>query len=1538
MSENNKSYRIRTNVGSEYNGDLNLDINLLQDYDIFEILSLKIETESLYKYHTSKYGCVVGRVLANGGVGVPNAKISMFIKANETDLDDPVLSYLYPYTNTRDKNRDNIRYNLLTDKKTDDCHQNVGTFPNKRLVLDDDNVIDIFDKYYKFTTTSNESGDYMIFGVPVGENTLHCDIDLSDIGILSQKPRDMLYKGYTMQQFENASMFKKDENIDNLAQIISQDSSIYVNPFWGDEAENEGQIKITRKDIDVSYKFEPTCIFIGSIVSDEKSNSISKNCIPHERMGKMDRLTTGKGTIEMIRKTLGGGVESKIIQGNELIDGNGTWCYQIPMNLDYVITDEYGKLVPTDDTERGLPTRTRVRFRVSLADYESDYATNHLVKVLVPNNPQMIDEGQQSGHLNFDYEFGDKTTDESYRDLFWNNVYSVKSYIPRFQKGNRQRNKNFTGFKAVNVNGGNNPIPYNNMRVNLTFLFVFQCLIFKSLVIILKTLNKIIRVLNKLTCTSSKTTLGFGSGLVYLTLDGGMCPSLDGNYVAPGTEKADNQHDIITHTYKNVFGDEYTISTNSSSVEVDKGTAGISDERSADGKNGYLTSAGTIETSFIDDDDTQQEMLIFNNEDYFVKCVELQFALEYEVIQFDFYNDWINGMIYIPRWMAEVKRNKDKVYYCGNNFKQYRRLVQQCAVGYDSGGTIAQDNFGCRGGGKQFCHKKPGRRFVSVFGPDRGIVKKTTTSLGQNVYYLRPSEIISKQSNTGRRGGIPYKVNLFSTDIILLGSVNKCNQYGLPTVDGYPSSSYLMPPPTGELVSDTQEMGVSGKFISTSGDCDASTETMIEWMETQIQMQISDLYNSDGIGGYDRNYHSFWWYNHDDSLNKVMNVLQRIGNVSFSTNNIGENYYKYYYEKSYDKKSDEYLVDESLYAISQQGLNFYDGNNDVFNPEEIHEENFYDYYLKLKEENGITGCTDVNFEGVLSACTDYYLDVAKAVVYLAFYNHNNINNNVLDDVILNTISKNPTPNSFFNSQDDEGNNEYELLSAITGTSLSITYGGNTCVFDNYCKFIYANVGDPTANCYSIFGYGTYNGESEKHKIYYVYDGSKSPVEESIGKITETETAYGYSLDHDGTHHTYEVNRHFRRRLYNKLFGYDFGVIHYPGLIEAKILKDIWEQLYYNGKIDGYNYNITKFYKFNKKTVYEENFDNGLLDGVSGNPEDNNLEIAGIDWGYNPFVSGKDDDKTTNVSKQIAGHFLEIGCTYSLTNLKSCVNLTRICELGSEMSQGHYYWDNANNEWKLIDPSGFIAQREISDVGIRTTFAALNSNKLKTIYDTNTGYLKYDFHPYIANKFGGEWKNRLQSGSDEFNTLVNTYGLMDGKSKSYKAFRFGTENDDIRSKFALMNTEYASGGYIYDNLFYLPQYENSFYFYFGLKDGNTAIDRLYSEYYSKCDNNDVDEDITLEKTNIEAVVTYYNDELTSGDTLYSADTVDNFNNNNLETYKTRTYQELFGNPPSGKIFSDKWVDSDGRIIDVNSPIYNLKDNITLTPKFETNLNN
>ena len=441
---------------------------------MFEILSLKLNQTNSYKTYESDYGVIVGRVTANGGFDVPNAKVSVFIEVSDDDeLKDRLL---YNFTSTSDTDYDGIRYNLLPDFVDDACHQNVGTFPNKRLVLDNKDVIEMFDKYWKYTTTTNHAGDYMIYGVPTGSQQIHVDVDLSDCGILSQRPRDMIGKGYNANMFESPNKFKSSTNLNSLAQIISQDRGVYVYPYCGDVSDGEDKFSITRCDINLEYKFESYAVFMGSIVTDKGSNAIGKNCTGTEQNGKMSDLIAGEGTIEMIRKTIDGKVEEFPIMGNRLIDGDGVWCYQIPMNLDYVTTDEFGNLVPTDNPDKGIATRTRVRFRISLDENPNDATARKRARYLVPNNPR-LGEGDFDETLEADYEFGSATREESYCDMFWNKVYTVKNYIPKLQKNSKETNRKHTGIKLVNHYGDNNPMPYNALTIKLSFTYRIICVI-----------------------------------------------------------------------------------------------------------------------------------------------------------------------------------------------------------------------------------------------------------------------------------------------------------------------------------------------------------------------------------------------------------------------------------------------------------------------------------------------------------------------------------------------------------------------------------------------------------------------------------------------------------------------------------------------------------------------------------------------------------------------------------------------------------------------------------------------------------------------------------------------------------------------------------------------------------------------------------------------------------------------------------------------------------------------------------------------------
>ena len=51
-------------------------------------------------------------------------------------------------------------------------------------------------------------------------------------------------------------------------------------------------------------------------------------------------------------------------QGGQVIDDNGTWLVDLPMNLDYITTNEFGERIISNDPNVGIPTKAKYRFKI----------------------------------------------------------------------------------------------------------------------------------------------------------------------------------------------------------------------------------------------------------------------------------------------------------------------------------------------------------------------------------------------------------------------------------------------------------------------------------------------------------------------------------------------------------------------------------------------------------------------------------------------------------------------------------------------------------------------------------------------------------------------------------------------------------------------------------------------------------------------------------------------------------------------------------------------------------------------------------------------------------------------------------------------------------------------------------------------------------------------------------------------------------------------------------------------------------------------
>lgn len=774
----NKSFRVKYDQNNTVD---HLKVKIGQDFDFLEVLSLKIRQEDAYKLYTSDYGVIVGRVLANDGFGIPNAKVSIFIKNQNVD-NSTNTGVLYPYTSTSSKNSSNVRYNLLPSEKVNKCHQNVGTFPTKNTLLDNNELVNSFDDFYKYTTVTNESGDYMIFGSPVGTQQIHVDIDLSDIGVLSQSPRDMEYKGYGVKQFDSPNKFKKSTNLDSLPQIITENTSVFVYPFWGDP--NQGEIAISKKNINLQYKFEPTCVFMGSIFTDSTKAGMGKTCNPSKLSGNMSDMITSQGSIEMIRETIDGKIENFSISGNRLINNDGVWCYQIPMNLDYVITDELGNIVPTNDPTKGIPTRTKARFRVTLDDNGDSFVQSKTGSYLIPNNPKSIEEE--------DYQFDSNCKSTSFVNLMWNKVYSVKNYIPRISKSgflaDISIDRRFNGLKSTNYHGANSPAPYNNIFIDINLRFMLMCFLSTFLIRITGLINRYI--INTLTTLIYVPFIIIDRGFI------GDCQLVDQvDYIAPIDSAILNTHvqgyqlqTTKLSAYNLKYSKEIIMSTVDNQFNPSLNKASVCDINKGSHNALYINDNGVVFNS-----DTKVSITFEKEYDYnpngltnnAISCIETQLSSESQVVNFDFNNDWVNGGLYAPRFLTKNKKNKktgkvDSVF-CGswlyNNYNNLY-LVQTCAVSINKTGDFpsSKSNSDCYE--KENCYKSS-----SMLNIGRGIIKENKPD---NIFYYRSIEF--EDASYGTKYIQP-------TGIILLGSLNDCDMDGIPQLHQLlPQTSFKLPP------------------------------------------------------------------------------------------------------------------------------------------------------------------------------------------------------------------------------------------------------------------------------------------------------------------------------------------------------------------------------------------------------------------------------------------------------------------------------------------------------------------------------------------------------------------------------------------------------------------------------------------------------------------------------------------------------------------------------------------------------------------------
>jgi hypothetical protein len=497
------NFRIRTEIGKDKIVNFQLDQNI----EFLEILSFKIRQSDVYTLDCANYGVVVGRVTANNGFGIPNARVSIFIPLSDDDSDNELITSIYPYKTITEKNEDGYRYNLLPYKPSYPGHVATGTFPTIDDVMFDGQAIEVYEKYYKYTVKTNSSGDYMMFGVPIGSYSILMDLDLSDMGEYSLTPQDLIRMGMATEgQFDN-NQYQQSTDLSSLPQIVSISKGINISPLWGDSETCDSSINRSDFDLrdDVNIDIQPTAIFIGSIFSTASNKRIRSNCKPKDDFGNLCGLETGPGSILAIRQTLNKDEKGLPIletyRVGNVIDSDGSWVVELPMNLEYVITNENGDKIITNDPSIGIPTKGKYRFKIKweqstkiseqtkrayfLVPNIKEYGWNNL-GTIDPMNSNNDNKNQLAGSYYFGLDWSGYTNSDAAircEDTFYefksNKVYTVSSLIDQYRGGSSKGN--FIGIKEIadtSCDATINKYPVNDGVRNFDFLFFLFSILF----------------------------------------------------------------------------------------------------------------------------------------------------------------------------------------------------------------------------------------------------------------------------------------------------------------------------------------------------------------------------------------------------------------------------------------------------------------------------------------------------------------------------------------------------------------------------------------------------------------------------------------------------------------------------------------------------------------------------------------------------------------------------------------------------------------------------------------------------------------------------------------------------------------------------------------------------------------------------------------------------------------------------------------------------------------------------------------------------
>ena len=200
-------------------------------------------------------------------------------------------------------------------------------------------------------------------------------------------------------------------------------------------------------------------------------------------------------------------------EGGKVIDDDGTWLVEVPMNLDYVTTDEFGNQVLSNDPSVGIPTKGKYRFRIQYQN--EDGLNNNILRAdyLVTNVREYgwdntgtfanVNQTEQLKSYAFSLDWNDYADPQAaincedyFYEYTYNKVYTIANFIDRWKWGfNRSRHLGIKEITDRACTTTNNRFPVNDGVRNFDFLFFLFNLIITILSPVIIALIPVIHII-----------------------------------------------------------------------------------------------------------------------------------------------------------------------------------------------------------------------------------------------------------------------------------------------------------------------------------------------------------------------------------------------------------------------------------------------------------------------------------------------------------------------------------------------------------------------------------------------------------------------------------------------------------------------------------------------------------------------------------------------------------------------------------------------------------------------------------------------------------------------------------------------------------------------------------------------------------------------------------------------------------------------------------------------------------------------------------